>query len=68
MNTGNLCDLVEFLKLALWVSQDKMQMEVRTLMDKMELAPSYLSKMDIRTAGFSWLPTMILEIKVKIEY
>ena len=43
-------------------------MEVRTLMDKMELAPSYLSKMDIRTAGFSWLPAMILELKGKREY
>lgn len=37
-------------------------------MDKMELAPSYLTEMDIRTAGFSWLPAMILEIKVKMEY
>lgn len=43
-------------------------MEVRTWMDKMELAPSYLSKMDIKTAGFSWLPAMILDINGKIEF
>ena len=37
-------------------------------MDKMELVPSYLSKMDIKTAGFSGLPAMILEIKGKMEF